>query len=1099
MHLLKEKIQRFSKGDFQSTKPKITFDETNIVIIIGEGEVYRGSLTIKSNTKDRVRGIIYPSSLRVHLKEQGFDGTVCRIEYTYDGRGLEPGYVEDGFFDIVSDTGEYRLAFTAITEKPYITTPYGKVQSTEDFRKLAVKDYSEAARLFRSKEFYDILKYEDERILYLYDNMRKWSLGEQALEEFLVGIKQKECIFLTLQGEGMFFEDVKDATKGTLTIMKNTWGFMPIRIEAEGDFVRLNKQQITTDDFVGNAYEFEYVVRPEYLHGGRNFLRLKFITPYEILYYVVEVLQNVDIDENHRDEDLYMAQIVKSYIRHVSGVKTLNEWVEETLKRLKLLKQLDSQNDMYQLLTAHVSLMGNKEEEAKWILENYNYNRFALVKDFEVNSYYLYLTALIRGEGSHYARVIQDLEKTHIRHQESWILLWMLLDLDNRYKNPNKRLSMLSSHYDFGNHQVTYYLECFLCYKEKPALLKKLGDFELQVLNFAAKYQLITKELALYLANFASQQKFYEEKLFVILERTYEMYPESMILNAICILLIKGGKIAPGYFKWYKLAVDNDFRLAKLYEYYMLTVDEEQMKEPLPRVIYLYYLHGNNLNYKKCAFLYASLVQHEEEAGDLYLGYREQMVKFTWNQLMKRRVTDSLKILYKRFCREDEMDAKRIEAMRDICFSYLVTTKVPNMSRVLVIEKDGTIKQRVPYERDGAIIYLYDKESRIIWESREGRYYTDSIAFETSRLFYEPRFLELCKNYGDTTGAWKEEEVKRELDFDELYHLGIEVFPEKDVLRLVSREIRESEYKESQVLTYYSIILFKRDMYDKATLTYLAEHYTGGTRNMKELYYVLKDYNVPTHVLGEKIITQMIFSETILNGDEIFLDYYRSDGVYFRVKQAYLAYVTREYLLRKKVLRRSIFDIIMLECHEREELPDVCKIALLEYFSDKSYSQEEGEVLRNVMGELCEKGILFEFYMVYPKQWLRELLLFDKVLVSYKAKPGNRVWVCYKIRRNNKDELGFHKEALLPTFETMYVKDFILFDDEELIYYFQETDGNLVTESKKKKIDNKNNVATAGRYARLNEMIGVSPANLKGMMIAYEEEEIISEKIYHKY
>ena len=70
--------------------------------------------------------------------------------------------------------------------------------------------------------------------------------------------------------------------------------------------------------------------------------------------------------------------------------------------------------------------------------------------------------------------------------------------------------------------------------------------------------------------------------------------------------------------------------------------------------------------------------------------------------------------------------------MRDICYSYEITTKVPNMNCVLVIEKDGAIRQRVPYDEDeGAVIYLYDKESRIVWESIEGRHYTDSIAYET--------------------------------------------------------------------------------------------------------------------------------------------------------------------------------------------------------------------------------------------------------------------------------------------------------------------------------------------------------------------------------
>ncbi len=73
--------------------------------------------------------------------------------------------------------------------------------------------------------------------------MRKWSLGEQAMEEFLVGIKQKECIFLTLQGEGMLFEDLTESTKGTLTLMKNTWGYMPIKIETVGDFIRVQDRR----------------------------------------------------------------------------------------------------------------------------------------------------------------------------------------------------------------------------------------------------------------------------------------------------------------------------------------------------------------------------------------------------------------------------------------------------------------------------------------------------------------------------------------------------------------------------------------------------------------------------------------------------------------------------------------------------------------------------------------------------------------------------------------------------------------------------------------------------------------------------------------
>ena len=52
------------------------------------------------------------------------------------------------------------------------------------------------------------------------------------------------------------------------------------------------------------------------------------------------------------------------------------------------------------------------------------------------------------------------------------------------------------------------------------------------------------------------------------------MYEEPMILNTICTLLIKGNKTSSEYFPWYQKAVEEDFRIARLYEYYMIAMDE---------------------------------------------------------------------------------------------------------------------------------------------------------------------------------------------------------------------------------------------------------------------------------------------------------------------------------------------------------------------------------------------------------------------------------------------------------------------------------------------------------------------------------------------
>ena len=46
-------------------------------------------------------------------------------------------------------------------------------------------------------------------------------------------------------------------------------------------------------------------------------------------------------------------------------------------------------------------------------------------------------------------------------------------------------------------------------------------------------------------------------------------------------------------------------------------------------------------------------------------------------------------------------------------------------------------------------------------------------------------------------------------------------------------------------------------------LTYLANYYCGATTDMKLLWREARDYEVHTHKLAERILTQMLFSEEL--------------------------------------------------------------------------------------------------------------------------------------------------------------------------------------------------------------------------------------------
>lgn len=1090
---MKNKIKQLSKGDFKTQKPDIIFSEPQIMISVGEGEVYHGSFVIENQKDGNIRGIVYPSSFRVHCLQQGFEGNPVKIQFTFDSAGLVPGQIEQGKFTIVCNGGEYEIAFTAIIEKPFIVTAYGKVQTIADFKKLAMKDFGEAKSLFRTRQFYDVLKYEDCRVRNLYANMRKWALDEQALEEFLVGIKQKEKIFLTLSQETIQYRDVWEDKKECLEISKNTWGYLPIRIDTEGAFIDISKKNLSTEDFFGNNYQLEYVIRKEELHAGNNYGKIIVETPYESLSVEINVHQRVLHNDIFGKAGMIAGQGLKDYLACISGKLELNTWVDRAVSQIKQLRELEPNNEYYTLLQAHIYLRGRRDEEARWILENGNFHKFVIGRKAEISAYYLYLMALLKKDTPSQMRALDEINRLYIKHPYSWGLLCMLVNLEPKYRDYSERIRVLERQFFNGSNQVLLYAEAYTCFQEKVILLRKLESFEIQILNFATKYRMITKELAIYAADMIVQQKKYNKKLVQILERAYEMYEDKRILNALCTQLIRGNKVGTEYFKWYEKAVQQELKIAQLYEFYMMSINVQRVKKAFPRIVYMYFMHGINLDYRRTALLYENILTYEKEGSEVYEAYKEQMKAFAKEQLQKRHVNDSLRIIYNRFMNESNLTESDLDALYDICHKYHVTTSMQGMKYVLVIEKDGSVQQRVAYTEHGANVYLYDKESRIVWEAANGRHYTDSIPYDAVRLFYEMRFMELCKKHISSVLEAEQDSQKVKLSFENLKLYGLDAFEEEEIFQMSTRRIREQENIEDEFLLYVSYELMKRGMYDKAMLQYLCHYYCGATDDMRLLWKRAREYGVSTKALSERIITQMLFSETIFQEGEIFEDYYVGKP-YFRLKQAYLAYVSYQYVIQNRDVNKDVFIIIMKELQEKEYLADICKAAILKYFSDKEMDGKTEEILQGYLHELCEKRMIFAFYQNYPKHWLKKIQLYDKYIVEYQAKESQKIKIVYQI-----DDGEIHSESLLPTFDNTYIKEFILYSGETVHYQFKEEAGEKLIVSKKYSYTQEEPISGEGKYGRLNQISQLPEEEQLESMIQLKQEEEFAKTFFEIY
>ena len=149
---------------------------------------------------------------------------------------------------------------------------------------------------------------------------------------------------------------------------------------------------------------------------------------------------------------------------------------------------------------------------------------------------------------------------------------------------------------------------------------------------------------------------------------------------------------------------------------------------------------------------------------------------------------------------------------------------------------------------------------------------------------------------------------------------------------------------------------------------------------------------------------------------------------------------------------------------------------------------------------MCEKQLVFPYYMNYKEEWLREVQLYNKVMAAYRCKPGGKVRLYYKMKQKDREEMGYRAEAMMPVYENLYVKQFVLYNDESVNYYFQESgNGEMITTDKKTLKTDKERVF-AGKYQMLNAMTDMdSDAERSKAMLEFEEEEQMADQIFKIY
>lgn len=744
--IVRARIGQIAAGRFNSTKPILAFSEETIDLSVIEGRSEAGSFVIESTNQIKIRGIVYSTNPRMECLNPHFEGEKVRIRYQFNSKGLTEGDVCEGKFVIVCNQIEYSLSFCARITRLYAEASTGAVKSLSDFTRLAASNWDEAYHLFYNRNFLNTIPYDNVYDRLAYEGFACARPSGQNMEEFLIGVNQKQPVSISVDKSEEIFMASKEPQSGCFTITKENWGYTEIRLRTDCEFIKLSKPVLTLDDFIGKTYLYEYIIDTAAMHAGRNFGRIYIDGAYQS--FTIDITAGVKDDDSISDaavtKDIKecMVGIMELYTsfrlkRIVTGV-----WANETISILNHLHALMPDEPMYELMKAQAFIINRQRQEAKWILDDFKHSNPD--KKTPIWGYYLYLMTLLEREPSYIDNMTHEVELIFYENPDSVLLFWVLLFLRDQYFDDSAgKLKDIKYWILRGCSSPYLYIEAYYLLSQDPYLIKELSVFELRILSWAVKKKALTKELAGAIFEAVDLAGGFDNRVYELLTAAYEICPEAEYVGIICSYLIKGHKNDTCFHKWFELGIENKLRLTGLYESYLITMDDRQVS-PVPKIIQMYFSYDNKLPYRKLAVLYNNIIAAKETEPEVYHKYRKAMGRFSMDQAQLGHIDDNLAVLY-----EDMLDLGFINeelsaAFSDIIFTHKLIVFDKRMVRAIIYQNEMKEPQIVPITDQCAYFELFSNDYVILFEDSRGYRYVKSISYRLQRLMDAEKYLDRC-------------------------------------------------------------------------------------------------------------------------------------------------------------------------------------------------------------------------------------------------------------------------------------------------------------------------------------------------------------------
>lgn len=646
---MREMREHIMTDGWRKMEGTLTFSVKQVELQPSPDEKAEGFFEISGSGDGAPEGFVRSRDERMQCLTPCFHGGTERIEYRFDAAGMQKDEQRSGSFFIVSNFGEFELPWKVKVQEKIPASSLGEIRNLFHFTNLARANWQEAVKFFYTKEFRAICGEENEELFNLYRGFSRNYGNEANVEEFLIAVNKKQPVGFFAQPKEIRIPEIRGHISEDIVITKNCWGPVKIQVEAKGNFLNVEKSWLSEDDFLGNQCRMPVFVDEARMHEGRNFGQIVLTYTHGTIEIPVvaqrRTMQARAKERRGRELKKYNLRMVRLYQEFRMKRIDMKTWRSGAKECVEHMAHLSERSVVPKLFHAQLLMTEEKMEEAGWILDRVE--DFMENEDPAVYCYYLYLTTLYNREETYVKRVTQKVQQLFAQNPQEWRIAWLLLFLSRDLnRSAAKKWMFLEEQFKAGCTSPVLYLEALQLLNVNPTLLMKLDGIAKRILAYGARNQYLSADLTGHVISLINREKYYDPVLLEILKLSWEKHQDTDTLQAICTLLIKGGKSGTQYYDWYLKGVQKKLRITRLYEHYMMSLDLSREVD-IPKIVLLYFAYQSNLDSEYAAYLYAYVEKHREEDPDLYIAYRPQIDRFVLSQLYKGRINRHLAYLYR--------------------------------------------------------------------------------------------------------------------------------------------------------------------------------------------------------------------------------------------------------------------------------------------------------------------------------------------------------------------------------------------------------------------------------------------------------------------